>query len=177
MSRFYALVVKPGTDPTPFVPPPDGEIWHLRHAAMPGCSSECPIRSRHMHYASLFMRTSESPKTFLGTLGSGSMDFMRLDFPLNEYTEFFVEGNSEVHFSGCLASEDGEFNLGEEDAAEMQGRQLFDTSCDALCQAALEAALMRNGRGRMAVLEDDSEDTDSRFVMLHSLLLICGALQ
>jgi len=142
MPRVYSLVVKPSQS-TPFVPPPDGEIWYLRHAALADGSSLG-------QYATLYFKTNDDQEISLGTLRPERMDFMTLDFPLTEYIEFSVKGNAEVHLCGYLVAEDeGEIDLEAEDEEEEE-------------MEALEAALM-NGGGKkkmtMRTLEEDSDES------------------
>ena len=97
MPRLHTLIVKPLDSPTPFVPPPEGEIWHLRRAALGEQSSMTG-------YARLAIKKSgdDSPWIELGTLRASGVDYMPLELPLHEYVEFRVSGNVNVHLVGTL---------------------------------------------------------------------------
>lgn len=119
MPRLYSLIVKP-SESTPFVPPPEGEYWHLRQAALTADSNPGD-------FASISFKTSDSPSYSLGTLRHDRVDFMSLDMPLTEYVEFNVKGNVAVHLTGSLISEADELDLDDEDA-EMQSKLIVKFS-------------------------------------------------
>lgn len=109
MPRLYSLIVQP-SESVPFVPPPEGEIWHLRHAALADEGSD-------KDSASLTIKTSDSSKVSLGTLRRDRVDFMTLDLALTEYVEFSVKGTAAIHLTGILIPEEEgmDFALDDED--------------------------------------------------------------
>lgn len=149
MPRLYALIVKPSQS-IPFVPPPDGQLWYLRHAAL-------AVGGSIGDYATISFKTSDGPEVSLGTLRR-DRDYMNLDLPLGEYVEFKATGNTEVHLTGHLVDDDDLMD-DDEDLEDLEGE--MDMAVDALeWSVGMKAALMNGGDKGMQMMMalQDSEE-------------------
>ena len=90
-----------------------------------------------INYATLSFKTSDDVWISLGTLQSTGRNFMSLDLPLTEYTEFKATGTSDIHITGTLAAmedndeADVDFDFDEEEdqaAAEQESEKIHSAA-------------------------------------------------
>ena len=109
---FWGCAVKPGKE-APFVPSPEAdEKLHISQACLaPGA----PKNAR----ATLMLRVGESEEAFaVAALRESGTECVSLDIVLDQYTEFTVQGNAQIHITGYYMPEyaiDGEDGDDEDD--------------------------------------------------------------
>ncbi|KAL4422597.1 hypothetical protein ABPG75_008794 [Micractinium tetrahymenae] len=113
---FWGCEVKPGSKPTPFVPPPT----EGGHAPRLHLSQAClSTKAKPGTKAALRVRVSEEGEPLLVcVLREGGTESAGLDLIFDQYTEFSVEGGAPIHLTGYYMPE---FETGEEETDEEEG--------------------------------------------------------
>lgn len=103
---FFGLVVKAGSKPAVFVPPPEAWNLHLSQASLPATVKEGTRVSVKCKYGS---GDESGEEVIICTLAAGKLDSVSLDLFFDRYAEFTLVGNAqgvEVHLSGYFSPPD-----------------------------------------------------------------------